>query len=182
MNTQINPALYARSRGILGAHGALIGKKLFIPKSEPADLKWNDKVRANELRTNRPIIKYFIEDIEIQSVRLVELPNGGGVVIELNENPKLQFKLTAPKFNKVDITSVKEALEEYKKDTPKPIFFDDGIALQEVIAKLNEYQKDDAVKLAEELLNMSEMFDKLNKQMSDDMSAYYDELGRQTTE
>lgn len=178
MNTQINPALYAKHRAILGTHGALIGKKLFIPRVDVADLKWNDKVRENALRTNRPIMKYYIEDVEIQSVRLVELPNSGKVIIELNDSPKLQFELAPAKFSSVSMNSVKEAIEESRKETPKAIYFEDGIALAEQIKRLNDFQSKDAEDLANELMNMISMFDQLNKKTQDSIDNYYDELSK----
>lgn len=177
MSSNINPALYAKNRAVLSTWN-LIGKKLFGVKAVPADLKWNDKVRENKFRTNRPIMKYFIEDIDVTSVSIEPLPNDSGVCIQLNNNPRLQYKLGPAKFTDVSLKAVTNAVENNKEDSREPIFFTDGNALKEQVKQLNRYEMDFAKSLAEELLSQTELLTQINKQMDDSIDQYYEELGK----
>lgn len=179
MNNNINPALYAKHRAVLSTWN-LIGKKLFSVKSVPADLKWNDKVRENKFRTNRPIMKYYIEDLEVTSVSVEPLPNDSGICIQLNNDPKYQYKLGPAKFADVSLTTVTEAVKNDENNGSEPIFFTDGVALKEQVKKLNGYEMDYAKSLADELLSQAKLLSQINKQMDDSIEQYYEELGKES--
>lgn len=171
----INPSLYAKHRAVLNTWN-LIGKKLFFVRSEVADLKYNDKVREGKLRTSRPIMKYFIEDIEIHHIGVEPLPNNSGAVIQLNNNPKYQFTLGPAKFCDVTLELVTKAIDSQKDGMREPIFFSDGIKLAEQVEKLNKLEIDAADEMANELLNISTMLKSVNKTMKDGIDQYYYEL------
>lgn len=177
MEKNINPTLYAKSRAVLSTWN-LIGKKLFSVKAVPADLKWNDKVRENKFRTHRPIMKYFIEDLEVTSVSVEPLPGDTGICIQLNGSAKYQYKLAPARFAEVTLQAVTEAIEKGKDGSREPVFFSDGKALKEQVKKLNNYEVDYANALAEELLDQGKLLEQINKQMDDSIDQYYDELGK----
>lgn len=177
MSGNINPALYAKHRAVLSTWN-LIGKKLFSVKCVPADLKWNEKVRENAIRPNRPIMKYFIEDLEVTSVSVEPLPNDSGICIQLNNNPKYQYKLGPARFSEVTLDAVTEAIKSNEEGNREPIFFSDGKALKDQVKRLNSYEMSYASSLAEELLDQESLLKQINKQMDDSIDQYYEELGK----
>lgn len=87
MNNKIDPALIGRHRATIETWN-LNGKRIFTVKAEPADLKYNDQVKENDgTRTLKPIMKYFIEAIDIYANRLVLLPDNATLLVELNDDP-----------------------------------------------------------------------------------------------
>lgn len=177
---QIDPALVGRHRAVIETWN-LIGKKLFTVKSEPADLAWNDKIKNNSpLRLVKPIMKYMIESIEIISVGLVVAPDNSTLLIELNNDPILQFKLTPAKFCEVTMDKIKEAIQfnEKKEVGRTPCFFRDANTLTEQVNRLNALEASKCDEVAEEMLSMSKMLVDLNKLQADASERYYEELGK----
>lgn len=176
----IDPALVGRHRATIETW-SILGKKLFTVKSEPADLKWNDKIRNNDcLRLVKPIMKYIIESIEIISTRLVVAPDNSTLLIELNNDPSLQFKLVPAKFCEVTIDKIKEAIQFNEKHEAgrTPIFFRDCNALTNQVNRLNAIEAQKCDDIAEEMLAMSKMLGDLNKTQEDANARYYEELGK----
>lgn len=174
-----DPALIAPYRAELETWN-LIGRKLLTVKEEPADLEFNDKVRKNELRLVRPIMKYMIEEIEIFASQIVCLPDGVTPVIQLNNDPSLQFKIVPAKFNEVTTDSIRQAIQFNAKASTtgrEPIFFTDYLALTEQVNRLNGFEMEKANQIAEEMLNLSKMLQDLNNLQTAGCDKYYDELG-----
>ena len=158
----------------------LMGRKLLTVKVEPADLEFNDKVRKNELRLVRPIMKYIIEEIEIFGSQIVCLPDGVTPVIELNNDPSLQFKIGPAKFNEVTTDTIRQAVEFNSKTSiagREPIFFTDYLALVEQVNRLNGFEMEKANQIAEEMLNLSKMLQDLYNLQTTNCDKYYDEIG-----
>lgn len=175
----IDPVLIGRHRAVLETWN-LLGKCLFTVKAEPADLMWNDLVRKDDpTRTIKPIMKYMIEVINITSVNTVPLPDGSTLVIELNGDPSLQFKLSPAKFADVTMEKITEALENAKEQKigREPIFFRDCITLTEQVNRLNALEASKAEDIAERMLGISKLLTDLNKEQNDSCSRYYEELG-----
>ncbi len=169
----------APNRAILATWPAL-GRKIFSVKREPIDLKWNDRVRTNDVtRTVAPLYKYFVESIEIQGIRVVPSPDGGPLFVEINEDPNLQFKLAPAKFRKVTMEAIAEAVESKDNSSigREPILFDELEPLVRQLAKLNGANAAICEKIAEEHIAMSKFLTDLNKNLIVDMEAYYDEIG-----
>lgn len=176
----IDPALLGRYRAVIETWG-IMGKKLFTVKADPVDLKWNEKIKNNDpLRPIKPIMKYSIESIEIFSTRIVVAPDNTTLLIELNDDPNLQFKLTPAKFCEVNMDKIKEAisLNEKREAGRTPIFFRDSNALTSQVNRLNDLEKAKCDQIAEEMLAQSQMLSDLNKLQSDANDRYYEELGK----
>lgn len=176
MANTINPALYTKHRAIIDTWN-LMGKKMFTVKTEPVDLKWNDKVRENEFRTSKAIMKYMIEGFDVYAVELVELPDHSAVVIQLNHDVSLQFKLAPAQFREVTMEAIAESIEKKDPAVRQPILFRDGVKLADVVRRLNLMEMQKCDDLAEELLNTSKFLSMLNKEQDDSMEQYYQELG-----
>lgn len=181
MSNKIDPALIGRHRATIETWN-LNGKRIFTVKAEPADLKYNDQVKENDsTRTLKPIMKYFIEAIDIYANRLVLLPDNATLVVELNDDPSLQFKLEPAKFADVTMDKIKEALDINKNSGAvlgrTPIFFRDCIKLTEHINKLNAYEAAKADAIAENMLQISKFLSDLNKEHMNSCDRYYEELG-----
>lgn len=175
----INGAMIAPYRAELETWN-LIGKKILTVKAEPADLEYNDKVRANKLRLVRPIMKYVIEEIDITGSRITCLPDGCTPVIELNNDPSLQFKIGPAKFNEVNNETIAQAIEFNSNPTTTgraPIFFTDYLKLTEHVNRLNGFEMEKADQIAEEMLNLSKMLKELNNLQASNCDCYYNELG-----
>lgn len=157
----------------------LIGKKIFMIKGEPVDLMWNDKVRDNDpTRTVKPIMKYFIESIEIFGASITVLPDGVTPIIELNGNSSLQFKVAPAKFKEVQMDTVVEALNANKDEGREPVLFTDCLKLTEQCNKLNAIEKAKLEKIAEEALAGCGILDDINKLQVSECDKYYSELGQ----
>lgn len=178
MTTIIDPALVSKHRAVLSTWD-LMGKRIFTVKAEPADLNYNDRVRENDpMRTVKPIMKYMIEAIDIVGSRLVVLPDKTTVVIELNNDPSLQFKIGPAKFREVSMEAIIEAIDKNNGVLGRePILFTDCLRLTEQVNKLNALEAAKSDDEAERLLNMSKMLNDLNKLQLDSCDKYYDELG-----
>ena len=176
----IDPALIGRYRATIETWG-ILGKKLFTVKCEPADLQYNDKIKNNNpLRLVKPIMKYFIESIEIISTRLIVAPDNSTLLIELNNDPSLQFKLVPAKFCEVTMDKIKEAIQfnEKKEVGRTPIFFRDCNTLTDQVNRLNALEAQKCDDVAEEMLSLSKMLNDLNKLQADANERYYEELGK----
>ena len=176
----IDPALLGRNRAVIESWG-IIGKKLFTVRATPVDLNWNDKIKNNDpLRLVKPIMKYSIESIEVISTALRVAPDNSTLLIELNENTNLQFKLAPAKFCEVTLDKIKEAIasNENKETGRTPIFFRDSNALTSQVNRLNDLEKAKCDQIAEEMLAMSQALSDLNKLQADANDRYYEELGK----
>ena len=184
MNTNvIDPQLVGRHRAVLETWNVL-GKKLFTVRAEPADKTFNDKIRdGNPLRTVKPIMMYVIESIEITAVNVVTAPDNATVLIQLNNDPTLQFKLTPAKFCEVTMDKIKEAIQmnEKKEVGRSPLFFRDCNKLTDQVNRLNALEAQKADEIAEQMLATSKMLADLNKLQADANDRYYEELGRDIT-
>lgn len=179
-NCTIDPNLVGRYRAIIETWG-LIGKKLFTVKADPVDLNWNEKIKENNpLRLIKPIMKYSIESIEIIATRLVVAPDNSTLLIELNNDPNLQFKLVPAKFCEVSIDKIKEAIlfNEKREAGRTPIFFRDSNTLTTQVNRLNDLEKAKCDQIAEEMLMQSQLLSDLNKLQSDANDRYYEELNK----
>lgn len=179
MSKQIDPALIGRHRATIETWN-LNGKRIFTVKAEPADLKYNDQAKDNDgTRTVKPIMKYFIEAIDIYANRLVVLPDNSTLVVELNDDPSLQFKLEPAKFADVTMDKIKEALDLNRNTVVgrTPIFFRDCIKLTEQVNMLNALEAGKADAIAEQMLQISKLLGDLNKMHLDSCDRYYEELG-----
>ena len=181
MNKQnIDPALLGRHRAVLETW-SLIGKKLFTVKAVPADLNYNDKVRDNSpLRLVKPIMKYMIESIEITAIGVVVAPDNSTLLVEINNDPSLQFKLVPANFSEVTMDKIKEAIDFNEKKEPgrNPCFFRDCVALTDQVNKLNALEASNCDEVAESMLAISNMLGDLNKVHTDACDRYYEELGK----
>lgn len=178
----IDPALIGRHRAVIETWN-LMGKKLFTPKCEPADLNWNDKIKNNSpTRLVKPIMKYIVESIEIFSTGLVVAPDNSTLLIELNNDPTLQFKLVPAKFCEVSMEKIKEAIQMNEKQEAgrTPMFFRDCNQLTEQVNRLNALEASKCSEVAEEMLSMAKMLNELNNIQKDANDRYYEELGRDT--
>lgn len=176
----IDPALIGRHRAVIETWN-LMGKKLFTPRCEPADLNWNEKIKNNSpTRLVKPIMKYMVESIEIFSTSLVVAPDNSTLLIELNNDPALQFKLVPAKFCEVSMEKIKEAIQmnEKKEAGRTPMFFRDCNQLTEQINRLNALEASKCSEVAEEMLSLAKMLDELNAIQKDANDRYYEELGR----
>lgn len=186
MNEQnvISPELIAKNRAVLETWN-LIGKKIFTVRREPADLMFNDRKRDNDpTLTVKPIMKYMIDGINITGSRAVMLPDKTSLVIELNGNPRLQFKLGPAKFREVTMESITEAVEKSEKNSElgrEPILFNDLISLTEQVNKLNALEKAKAEAIAEDMLNQAKLLSDLNDMHMTECDKYYTELGTPVT-
>lgn len=184
MNAVINPELIGKNRAILESWN-LIGKKIFVVRREPADLMFNDRKRDGDpTLTMKPIMKYIIEGTNIFGVRLVPLPDKTTLVIELNNNPTLQFKIGPAKFREVTMETITEAVENNEKNSSlgrEPILFDDLISLTEQVNKLNALEKAKAEAIAEDMLNQAKLLSDLNDIHLTECDKYYTELGTPIT-
>lgn len=184
MNQQnIDPALLGRHRAVLETWN-ILGKKLFTVKAEPADKTYNDKIRDNNfIRPVKPIMMYIIESIEITSVNVVVAPDNATMLIQLNGDPSLQFKLTPAKFCEVTMDKIKEAIQfnDKKEVGRSPLFFRDCNKLTEQVIQLNKLEAQKADELAEQMLAQSKMLEDLNKMQTDANDRYYEELGKDLT-
>lgn len=179
----IDPALLGRHRAILDTWN-ILGKKLFTVKAEPADKAYNDKIRDNNnVRPVKPIMMYIIESIEITSVNVVVAPDNATMLIQLNNDPSLQFKLTPAKFCDVSMDKIKEAIQfnDKKEVGRSPLFFRDCNKLTEQVIQLNKLEAQKADELAEQMLAQSKMLEELNKMQTDANDRYYEELGKDAT-
>ena len=179
----VDPALLGRNRATLETWNVL-GKKLFTVKAEPVDKTFNDKVRDNNpLRPVKSIMMYVIESIEITSVDVVVAPDNATMLIQLNHDPSLQFKLTPAKFCEVTMDKIKEAIQyNEKKETGRsPLFFRDCNKLTDQVTRLNALEAQKADDLAEQMLAQSKMLTDLNKLQTDANDRYYEELGKDLT-
>lgn len=179
MNNRIDPALIGRHRATIETWN-INGKRIFSVKAEPADLKYNDQAKDNDgTRTVKPIMKYFIEAIDIYANRLVVLPDNSTLVVELNDDPSLQFKLEPAKFADVTMDKIKEALDQNKNVSlgRTPIFFRDCIKLTEQVNMLNALEAGKADAIAEQMLSISKFLSDLNKEHMNSCDRYYEELG-----
>lgn len=177
--SKIDPALIGRHRATIETWN-LNGKRIFTVKAEPADLKYNDQVKDNEgTRTVKPIMKYFIEAIDIFSNRLVVLPDNSTLVVELNDEPSMQFKMEPAKFADVTMDKIKEALDLNSNTSigRKPIFFRDCIKLTEQVNMLNALEAAKADAIAEQMLGISKFLSDLTKEHANSCDRYYEELG-----
>ena len=151
-----------------------------IGRNRPADLNYNDSVKdGDNTRTLKPLMKYFIEAIDIYASRVVVLPDNSTLVIELNDDPSLQFKLEPAKFAEVTMDKIKEALDMNKSTIVgrTPIFFRDCIKLTEQVNMLNALEASKADAIAENMLQISKLLSDLNKMQIDSCDRYYEELG-----
>lgn len=177
----IDPALVAKNRAVLETWG-LLGKRIFTVKAEPVDLNYNDRVRKNDpMRTVKPIMKYMIEGTDIISSRAVPLPDKATLVVELNGDPNLQFKLTPAKFCEVTMENITKAIENNGEAGREPILFTDCLMLTQQVNKLNALEIDKANREAENLLEMSKMLEDLNKMQMGSCDDYYEQLGTPIT-
>lgn len=177
---KIDPALLGRHRVTLETWN-LMGKKLFTVKAVPADISYNDKIRDNSpLRLIKPIMKYMIESIEIISTEVVVAPDNSTLLIEINHNSSLQFKLVPATFSEVTMDKIKEAIDfnDKKEIGRTPCFFRDCVALTEQVNRLNALEAAKCDEVAESMLNMSKMLGELNKLHTDSCDRYYEELGK----
>ena len=159
----IDPSLIGRHRATLGTWN-IIGKKLFTVSAVPVDLAWSDKIKnATETRLIKPIMKYMIESIEIVSATLRVLPDNSTLVIELNENPDLQYQVKPLEFANVTLDKIKEAIE-YNKEK------------EQQVNKLNQLEKEKAGTIAQELLDQRKALEELIKIQINESDRYYEEL------
>lgn len=183
-NAIISPELISRHRATLETWN-LMGKKIFTVRREPADLMFNDRKRDGDVTlTVKPIMKYIIEGIDIFSNRLVLLPDKTTLVVELNNNPGLQFKIGPAKFREVSMETITEAVEKNEKNSSlgrEPILFDDLISLTEQVNKLNALEKAKAEAIAEDMLNQAKLLSDLNDIHLTECDKYYNELGTPVT-
>ena len=175
----IDPSLIGRHRATLSTWN-IIGKKLFTVSAAPVDLAWSDKIKnATETRLIKPIMKYMIESIEIVSATLRVLPDNSTLVIELNENPDLQYQVKPLEFANVTLDKIKEAIE-YNKEKERggkaPIFFNDCEMLTKQVNKLNQLEKEKAGTIAQELLDQRKALEELIKIQINESDRYYEEL------
>ena len=180
MGNIVDPALLGRHRAVLEGWN-ILGKKLFTVKAVPADIKYADKVKENSpLRLVKPIMKYMIESIDIAAVDVVVAPDNSTLLIQLNNDPTLQFKLIPASFSEVTMDKIKEAIEfnDKKEIGRNPCFFRDCNALTEQINRLNSLEASKADEVAEEMLAISQLLSDLNKLHTDSCDRYYEELGR----
>lgn len=157
----------------------LIGTKLFMVKKEPADLTWNDRVRENDkTRPIEPIMKYMIEGIEVYHAGVVVGPDGVTPLIELNNDPSLQFKVTPAKFREVNAETVTEALASTGELGKEPILFTDFLKLTEQVNRFNAIEIQKAEEEAERYCSQAKLLKDLNKLHKSECDKYYDELGQ----
>lgn len=176
----IDPALLGRHRAVLETWN-LMGKKLFTVKAVPADISYNDKIRDNSpLRLVKPIMKYMIESTEIVSTAVVVAPDNSTLLIEINNDPSLQFKLVPANFSEVSMDKIREAIEFNEKREPgrNPCFFRDCAALTDQVTKLNALEAAKCDEVAENMLAMSKLLNDLNKVQVDACDRYFEELGK----
>ena len=176
----IDPNLLGQYRATIETWN-ILGKKLFTVKAEPADKSYYDKVKNNDpARLVKPIMMYVIESIEIMSVNLVVAPDNSTILVELNNDPSLQYKLAPAKFCEVTMDKIKEAiaLNEKPEVGRSPLFFRDCNALTEQVNRLNDLESQKAAEVAEQLVNITNMLKNLNKIQIDSNDRYYEELGK----
>lgn len=177
----IDPSLLGKHRVTLDTWN-LIGKRIFTVKSEAADLEYNDQVKNGDpTRTVEPIRKYFLESVDITSCQVKVLPDNATLVIELNGDANLQFRLKPAKFEEVTIEKIKECIEA-NANTPsvtgrEPIFFRDSEKLTAQIKKLNAFEQEKADKIAEKMIAIADFLKTLNKELTNSNDRYYEELG-----
>lgn len=161
-------------RASLEAFAPYFGKKIFTIKSDNLDLSHNEKV-LNDVhpRLVRPFKKYYVEGVDIVSMRL-KLNANGKPVVEFNEKASLQFPVVAPKFEKATSDKVEEAI----KNPDANIFFTDYKELCDVVTAYNKQVMEDIDTLSKQLIEWQSALRAINETEKFNCERYYKSLDR----
>lgn len=160
----------------LREYGKVSGLAICCVKSDNIDLKYKEKRNANsinELCTNIPVKKYFVESFIVGGFQLKKAANGSPVIM-FNGRSALTFPLSAD-TNETLLSAteseIHDAIREFEA-TGKVKFFTDIKLCTKVAQSLNEMNSDQLNKLAESLMNQASSLSTLNKTMSASLNEY----------
>jgi len=152
--------------------GALLGMDLLTVKVENVDLKYNEKKEAdpNGLRLNKPLKKYIIEAITVNSVKADTDAEGQAIVI-FNDKPEMQF-LVAKGIEKPSNDTVKDAVNAAVNGNTRFFSSVDYPILFSLVDALNAKNQNEANAIAEELIQQAALLKNLRGIQKDSYDRY----------
>ena len=150
---------------------SIYGRRIVTVGCENIDLKYNERIQKDAYGLMaKPFKKYFCECYDVTSMEVIALTDGK-TVVEINHNPKLQFRINNPKLTDVTTENIMTAIE-----SKEPIFFADYKACSEQIQIMNERVQNDISNSMDELMHQIEALKGINSQEKAALSEYIDSL------
>lgn len=154
-------------RVMAGALGSLIGKQLLILERGSGDLKHSDRVKNNELRLNRELNLWSIKKVLVTAAKFETDLNGYPAIV-FNENAKYSITLDNTRgeiedyFPKITAGSVAEVYKKAENEGNFALFVCHKELADQVVA-LNTRERENVSRFAQELINITTMYDNANK-------------------
>lgn len=154
-----------KTRLVLSALGALVGRNLIAVNRRSVDISFSDKVQNGTLTTSREVPLWSTEKIYVKGFDH-DFDANGNIVVRFNGDDALTMPLINVKgvedlFPKISPTTLREVYEEAKAEGRRAIFVDYPGAVRQVV-NLNRGSKTELSKLVDELMQHITVIDDAN--------------------